>query len=606
MSLIHKIFGFLDKKAKKQLAILFLFMVVGSLFEALGVGLILPFIAIINDAKDVESFKVIKRIYDFLQPSSYREFLIWFGMGLLAVYVVKNLFLLVLSYFLNRFIYHQQAVISRNLLRSYLYSPYTFHLQRNTAELIRNITMSLGAVFGGAIIPFMTILSEIPVILSISILLFVVEPLITVIVCVIIGGLSVVFYRYVRRKIGLYGTRVQETGTNMIMWANQSVGGIKEIKIRGKETYFIDAFSRHRFENARVNVFFNVVQRIPRLYLEVVLMGGMLLVLLGIIVQGGQFRDFLPVIGLFAFAALRLMPSVSQIVTSLNAMKFATAAVDDVYQDVMYFKDNEVRAGVSSEATRQDLLDSIQMRDIKYVYPGSEMPVFTGVNMTIKRGESVAFVGPSGSGKTTLANIMLGLLPPTDGSLLVDGRNIYENELTMRAWQNRIGFVPQDTYLIDDSLKRNIAFGVPDDEIDVKKVWDVIGQAHLGQTVKDWPDGIETNMGENGIRLSGGQKQRVSIARALYHDPSVLVMDEATSSLDTETESEITRAIEEMSKRKTVIIIAHRLSTVKNCDRLVFLKNGEIAGTGRFEELLKNNTEFRTMTQSASPEAISG
>lgn len=580
-------------------------MVLGSLLEALGVGLILPFIAIVNNPQEIQSFKTLQRLYDFIQPSSYRDFLIWFSIGLLAVYFFKNFFLLILSYFQNRFIYNQQAVISRNLLSSYLYSPYTFHLQRNTAELIRNITMSLGAVFGGAIIPFMTILSELPVILSISVLLFVIEPAITALACVTIGGLSVIFYRYVRKKIGQYGTLVQETGSNMIMWANQSVGGIKEIKIGGKEPFFLDAFSRYRFDNARANVFFSVIQKIPRLYLELILMGGMLLVLIAIIVQGGQFQEFIPIIGLFGFAALRLNPSVSQIVTSLNAMKFATAAVDDVYRDVRFFRENEVKALKHSAGQREVLFDTIEMKGVTYVYSGSEAPVFENVSITIGRGQSVAFVGPSGSGKTTLANIILGLLPPTGGSLFVDGRNIYESDLTMRAWQDCIGFVPQDIYLIDDSLKHNIAFGVPDDEIYVKKVWDVIGQAHLEQTVKEWPDGIETNMGENGMRLSGGQRQRVNIARALYHDPSVLVMDEATSSLDTETESEITKAIEEMSRQKTIIIIAHRLSTVKNCDKLIFMKDGKIADSGTFDELVRNNNEFRTMTQYSHLEAAS-
>lgn len=606
MNLIQKVLGFFDGRAKKQLITLFFFMVVGSLFEALGVGLILPFISIINNPKEIDSFGAIRNVYNFLNPSSYREFLVWFGVGLIAVYAIKNLFLLVLAYFQNQFIYHQQAVISRNLLSSYLYSPYTFHLQRNTAELIRNITMSLGAVFGGAVIPFMTILAEIPVIISISVLLFVVEPWVTVAACVIIGGLSVFFYRYVRGRIGHYGALVQETGTNMIMWANQSVGGIKEIKIRGTESYFLDAFSRHRFENARVNVFFSVVQKIPRLYLELVLMGGMLLVLLAIIIRGGGFGKFLPVIGLFAFAALRIMPSVGQIVTSLNAMKFSHAAVDDVYADVRHFRENTIPPAVRTEGECRELAHGIEIRDISYSYPGAESPVFQNVSLTIPRGESVAFVGPSGSGKTTLANIILGLLPPVSGLLMVDGRDIYESHTTMRAWQDKIGFVPQDTYLIDDSLKRNVAFGVPDDRIDVAKIWDVIAQAHLDETVRKWPETIETNLGENGIRLSGGQKQRVSIARALYHNPSVLVMDEATSSLDTETESEITKAIDEMSRSKTIIIIAHRLSTVRNCDRLVFLKNGRIAGIGTFDELIADNADFKTMTQYAELEAVAG
>lgn len=599
--MIKKLFYILGKKATRQVIVLFLFMVIASVLEAFSIGLILPFIDLINHAGDVKSKYYLDNLYALIAPSNHERFLIILAVGLLCVYLFKGLFLLVLTLFQSKFIYNQQADISNNLLHSYLYSPYTFHLQRNTPELLRNLTISMGAIFGSGIIPFMVIMAEVPVILSIAILLFAVQPIVTAIAVVVVGGLTAIFYKFVRTKIGYYGGRVQDTGTRMILWASQSMAGIKEIKILGKESYFLDHFAKYRIENSKVNVYFTVVQKIPRLYLEVILMGGMLLIMTVIILQRGNLREFMPIIGLFAMASIRILPSVNQIISSMTAMKFGAAAVDDIYGDIKYFREHTIDVKKPTREKDFDISGSIEAKGLSFTYPGSEMPVFKNVTFNINRGCSIAFVGPSGSGKTTLANILLGLLPPSAGDLIINGKNIFQTERFMSSWQHNIGYVPQDTYLINDSLKRNIALGVDDTDINPERIWEVIRHANLEETVRQLPQGLDTNVGEQGIRLSGGQKQRVSIARALYHDPSVIIMDEATSSLDNETESEISRAIEKLRGNKTVIIIAHRLSTIKSCDCLFFLKDGTLIDSGTYEVLIARNADFRIMVQ--HPEA---
>jgi ATP-binding cassette subfamily C protein len=595
--IIHKIFFILDSKAIKQLMTLFVFMIVGSVLEALSIGLILPFIAYANGTLDMPANPLLQSIIDRMPMGGTNNAFLWISIGMFFVYAFKNLFLLALNYYQSRFTYNQQAMISRKLLHAYIYCPYTFHLKRNSSELLRNMTFSMGTVFGNGIMPFMVLMAEIPVLISLSILLLIVDPLITLIAVLFFGGLTGIFYRYVRGKVSYYGDRVQETSTQMILWAKQSIEGIKEIKLFGRANFFLRAFSKYRNENSDVNVFFTLVQRIPRLYLEVVLIGGMLFIMAIVTIRGSDLRSFIPIIGVFAMASIRLLPSINQIVSAMNSIKFGMAAIDDVYKDIKYFREqNHYDHGSHSDEMLQSFSE-IELVRLSYVYPGTDRPVLEDINVKIGKGKSVAFVGPSGAGKTTLANVILGLLPQTQGALLVDGKDIYCDKKRTSLWQRSIGFIPQDVYLIDDTLKNNIAFGIEERMINNERVMEVIRQSHLEELVYQLPQGLDTNIGERGVRLSGGQKQRVSIARALYHNPPVLIMDEATSSLDNETESQISRAIDEFSGDKTIIIIAHRLSTIMRCDNIFFIKEGKLIASGTFEELITGNAEFRNMAQ---------
>lgn len=596
IKMIKKIFYLFDKKARQQTIILLIFMLIGSVLEAFGISLILVFIGIVNNSPGVTSSKWLSKIYEISGSYEHKDFIMIFGGIMFCAYLLKNIILLLQSYIQNRFIYRFQAVISKNLLHAYLHGPYIFHLQRNTAELLRNLTQSMGTMFGNGVIPIISFVSELLVVISISTLLFMFEPAVTIYALLIFGGLTLLFYKQVRKKITHYGNMVNDSSTKIILWANQSLGGIKEIKLFGRESFFLDSFAKSRFDNAKYNIYFGTIQKMPRLFLEVLLVGGILLVIIVVISRNDNPASLIQILTLFAMASIRLMPSANQIVSSLNSMRFGTSAVDDIYNDIVLFRPNNGHDEVvQMKNDRLDFSQEIRLTELSFQYPETNGPVLKNINFNIKYGTSVAFVGPSGSGKTTLIDIILGLLNPTKGKLLIDGIEISQDNKNLIPWQKNIGFIPQDIYLIDDSLRRNIAFGLDDVEINDNRISEVIKQAHLEDLVKLLPEGVNTNIGERGCRLSGGQRQRVGIARALYNNPNVLIMDEATSSLDNRTESEISMAIEELQGDKTVIIIAHRLSTVKKCDKLFFIKDGRVMDSGTFDELIRTNMDFRRM-----------
>ena len=581
------------------MGLLFL-MAIGSVLEAFSISLILPLISVVNSPDKIASMHYTAWLQKILGTDDPWELLPWIGGIMLCCYVLKNIFLLFQAYVQNRFIYFQQAKISGELLHYYLHSPYAFHLQRNTAEMIRNLTISMGTIFGSGIIPFMCLAAEAMVVAAIVVLLFLVDPVITVLALVALGLMTGIFYKIVRQRVATYGKKVQNTGTDIFLWANQALGGVKVIKILGRESYFEQAFLKHRMDNARYNINFATIQRMPRLYLEIQLIVGILAVMMVIINRGGELNSSIPIVGIFAMSALRLMPSINIAVNSLNSLKFGSAAVDDIHKDFSTFREGRA-TGERSEVVRPlSFQKDIQLTGLTYWYPGNNTAVLKDINLTIQKGESVAIVGASGAGKTTLIDILIGLLTPTSGKVEIDGREISLGGQDMIAWQRNIGYVPQTIYLIDDTLRHNIALGIEDDAIDDEQVLKVIRQASLYDLAQTLPEGIDTYIGERGIRLSGGQRQRIGIARALYPNPQVLVMDEATSSLDPETESEISRAIDALSVEKTLLIISHRLSTVKKCKTFYFFKDGNIVDSGSLGELVANNVDFRRMAQLAN------
>ncbi len=572
-------------------------MIITSILEALGVSLVVLFISIINDPGQLASKVFLRRYYEFINPASMNNFLIFNGIILIIFYIFKNLFISFQTYIQFSFTYYQQAKISGKLLYSYLHNPYEFHLQRNSSELLRNITGSTDALFGNGVNPLISIISELLVVFSITILLFLSEPLITASTIFIVGGFIALFYKQIRHKISYYGNKVQDLSTKIILWTNQSLGGVKEIKILRREPFFIKVFSKYRFDYAKSLIFVSTMQKIPRLYLEVMMIGGILLIITILLAKGSDIKNIIPIAGLFVMASFRIMPSISQIVSSLNSLRFGHAAVDDVYIDLKYFEKQEIKTKNIYKKEIIPFSKEIRIKNLTYAYPGTNTPALNEINLCIENGTSVAFVGPSGAGKSTLIDIMLGLLTPQNGNVFIDGKDIFEDIDILYKWQGCIGYVPQQIYLIDDTISHNIALGVDKNEIDNKRIEEVIKRAEIADFISNLQDGINTIIGERGVRLSGGQRQRIGIARALYHDPKVLVMDEATSSLDNETESEISKAINDLKDGKTMIIIAHRLSTVKKCDRLFFMQEGRLIDSGSIEELYYRNSDFRRIAE---------
>jgi ABC-type multidrug transport system fused ATPase/permease subunit len=597
---VRQILAIMDKHGKQKACFLVFLMMVGSALEAFSIGMVLVFVTAVNEsfiANQGISNIWLNTLYKAFKFQSVSAFFISIGIGLCIVYALKNTFLFYQSYRQNSFIYREQAKLSNLLLGHYLSAQYTFHIQKNSAEILRNITVSTDTMFGNGFSPIMNILAELFVICAITIVLIFVEPFTTICAFVVISVLVALFFKVVRKRIVLTGHTVNELSADILLWTNQSLGGIKELKLLGREKYFLHVFSQLRNKYAKGMTYVTTMQKIPRLYLEVVLITGMLLILVTLIARGAETRHFIPIVSVFAMASVRLLPSVTQIVTSLNSLKFGSAAIDAISKEMANLSPAGNKIREEDRLMPLVSVNNIALKNITFAYPGSHKPSISDINLTIPFGTSVAFIGPSGSGKTTIVDIILGLLEPTKGTVELDGKNIHQDNYFLMSWQKTIGYIPQNIYLMDDTLQRNIAFGITDENIDEKRVFEVVKDAHLEDFVHSLPQKLNTRVGERGVRLSGGQRQRIGIARALYHDPKVLVLDEATSSLDNETEAEISRAIDEFGGKKTVLLIAHRLSTIRHCNKLFFIKDGLLDDTGSFDELYSRNIAFRQMTQ---------
>ncbi|MFQ5507626.1 MAG: ABC transporter ATP-binding protein, partial [Planctomycetota bacterium] len=378
----------------------------------------------------------------------------------------------------------------------------------------------------------------------------------------------------------------------MIKWVNQGLSGIKEAKVLGIESFFVDAYSENNkgYTSARRTLL--TVTEMPRLFFEAVAVGGLLIVVLVMLAQNRDLKSVLPTIAIFAAAAFRLMPAMTRIVKTTNMIKHFRPSFDVVFCDLRRFEGAATREDERGTPPPIPFHSAIELRGLGFRYSPESPPVLEDLDLCVEKNRTVAFVGPSGTGKTTLVDIILGLLPPSEGQVLVDGTDVQEN---MSAWQRTIGYIPQVIFLMDDTIRRNVAFGVPDDRIDDEDIWRALASAQLDEFARGLPEGLESMVGESGVRLSGGQRQRVGIARALYRDPDVLIFDEATSSLDQETELEINQTLSRLGGNKTILIIAHRLKTVESCDHIFFLKDGLLAASGTFGELLESSPEFRRM-----------
>jgi ATP-binding cassette subfamily C protein len=467
-------------------------------------------------------------------------------------------------------------------------------LKRNSAELLRNVTTEVEILIGRVLTKILNLAREGFMALSILIFLFVMEPLITLIVITVAGIGAGTFLMMTRKKVKAYGEQEQGHRSEMIKAVNQGIGGLKDARVLNREYEFINKFSEEARKSTKLLTYINYTNKIPAPLIETTAVAGMMLISGILVWQGRSLEVIIPILTLFAMAIVRLMPALRNLTSDYTLLVYNLVSVNPIYGDLKKLEESgrEFKEERLKSETMK-LEEEIEGVDIHYSYPGSDEKALDGLNFTIPRGAAVAFVGESGAGKTTIVDLLLGLLKPSEGQVLVDGVDIREN---VSAWQRNIGYIPQSIYLADETLRKNIAFGIPDEEIDDEKVMQAIELAQLRKMVDhQLPDGLNTILGENGTRLSGGQRQRVGIARALYHDPQVLVMDEATSALDNITEKEITKAIESLKGERTVIMIAHRLTTVQNCDRLYLMKDGKINDEGSYEELVDTNKEFRRM-----------
>jgi ABC-type multidrug transport system fused ATPase/permease subunit len=505
--------------------------------------------------------------------------------AMVFIYIVRSLFLFWSLWIQKGFSASVSGRLAQSLFSIYLRQPYMFHLQHNSSTLMRNVRNATSVVAGG-FDPFLVLLTDGLVAVAMFSLLIYVEPIGTLAVLVVFAVSTLLFQRLTRRRIDNWGYRVNYHETKILQHLQEGFGGAKDVKILGRENEFLSQHEKHLGESIRINRIYNVILTLPRSFMEIITIVGLCLLVVSMVVRDRPLSDIVPILGLFAAAAFRVMPSINRLLMATQTLNFNRSIIASVYRDFL-LDSPEVNGAQRVEPFAKQL----ELKDVSFKYPTAATPSLQNVSLVVRRGEAVGFVGPSGAGKSTLVDVILGLFAPTSGVVSVDGSDVQQN---LRNWQNQIGYVPQAIYLTDDTLRRNVAFGLNDENIDDDLVREAIHLAQLQEFVANLPDGIQTVVGERGVRLSGGQRQRIGIARALYHKPSVLVLDEATSSLDTPTEHGVMEAVQALQGSKTVIIVAHRLSTVEYCDRLYRIEDSRITEEGTFAEVVQRSDKSNT------------
>jgi len=574
------IWRMLKKPERRGLGMIFVLMLLGTVLEMFSLGLVVPIVGLLVNPDYIHRIPIVHSLFGDLTTTQY----VLGAMGLLVgVYFLKTIFLIWKTWVQRGFSNAVTMRIAQDLYENYLRQPYPFHLERNSAIMIRN-SQSSASLMGGVIDPLLLIASEFLVSGGLFVLMLVLEPVGSLSAIVVFGSFSIIFRRITSRRIAKWGEAQNYYKGSIIQHLQQGFSGVKDIKILGREDYFIAGYNSDLAGNAYVQRRYAVAQTLPRFSMELLTIICLGLLVSLMVLSNKAVGDILPVLSLFGAAAFRLLPSLSQVINSFMSININRPIVDNLYVDLAL----PIPATAPDPKSRK-LLDRIDIEGLSFSYARTTRDALNNVSISIRRGEAVGLIGSSGSGKSTLVDILLGLLEPTSGRVRIDGNDIHHN---LRAWQDQIGYVPQSIFLTDDTLRRNVAFGLPKDKIDDDAVKSAIRSAQLEEFVASLPDGMETVVGERGVRLSGGQRQRIGIARALYNNPDVLVLDEATSSLDTETEHGVMQAVQALQGDKTVIIVAHRLSTVEYCDRLYRLENAQIVDEGTFSEVTSRTKDL--------------
>lgn len=572
--MIRKLNYIFNKRDKVRIIILLFMIIIGSFLELTGVAAFMPFIEIVMSPSNIQENIWLSKIYTTLNLTSTDMFLAIMALGISAIYIVKNIYLIIMQNCILKFSYRTRKNIAVRLLKTYMEEPYTFHLNKNVAELQRSLQIDTNQ-FMLLVNNSLQMMAEITVCIVLGLYLFNTSHSITGIVLALLV-ICVGFFFYVSKKVTLrLGLQNQRYNAKLIQWVDQSLGGIKEVKILQREDFFVSSYEKNYEKliwGARIN---ELLSAMPRHIVEAVCITG----LLGAIVvkmfwgyAGNEVSDFIPQLAVCAVGAFRLLPAVGKMNAYANSIMYCKPSLDLVYNDLQQIR-NHKECGVyrHQDDTKWTFKEGIKLINITYKYPDAEQAVLTKINLEIPKGSTVAFIGTSGAGKTTLADIILGLLPPEEGKVLVDNKDIYSN---LQCWYNHLGYIPQTIYLSDDTIRNNIAFGIKEEEIIDESVWTALKKAQLVDFVDKLDNGLDTFVGERGMRLSGGQRQRIGIARALYHNPDILILDEATSALDNDTEQAVMDSIESLKREKTILIIAHRLTTIRNADIIYEIADG--------------------------------
>ena len=603
MSIIKKIYTILLPAERRKGYLLLLMVLIMAILDTAGVASIAPFIAVISNPDVVVSNVFLSGFYDFVgfsrvdnKPIDIEDFMFFLGVVVFITMLISTLFKAWTIYTLERYAQQCNFSLGHQLVSGYLRQPYSWFLNRHSSDIGKAILSEASAVISGALFPLMLIIAYGAVTLSIMILLFVVDPWLSMLVGSGLGGIYVITYLVLRRYLSDIGEDRVLANKERFKIVQEGFKGIKDIKIYGLENTLLGRFKGPSLRYAKHTATEHIIGKMPRFLMEILAFGGMLLVILYLMKSYDEFSEVMPILALYTLAAYKLMPSLQQVYSQITTLRFSISALNTLYDDLELLNQSNIEELPSEEVRPLGINQHISLSGINFQYPGQEVLAIDGISLNIPVKTTVGFVGSTGSGKTTIVDIILGLLQPNSGRIMVD--NILINSKNIRAWQKTIGYVPQQIHLSDDTIAANIAFGHDSNSIDYDAVESAAKIANLHEFIVDkLPNGYRTKVGEQGVRLSGGQRQRIGIARALYYNPEVLIFDEATSALDSVTERLVMEAVHKLGQKKTIIMIAHRLSTVRECDCIFVLENGKIEGQGTFNELVKSNTRFKNMSK---------
>ena len=588
VTMLQKISFLFDKKQKRQIAGLTVMILIGGMLETLGVSMMLPVVNVIMDPQSVMDNEIVQKLVAFLHIESDRQLIILMLSTLIALFVIKNAYLLLQTYVQNTFVTRNRNRMISRVMREFLNRPYEEYLGADIPTVFRLTDSDIPNAFQ-LILVMIQMVTEIVVSVFLCIVLVVISPAMSLFIVVIFLGMTLVITKVLKPRLNAIGRKNQEIQSRIAKWRIQSIYGLKDVKVLHREEFFVRNYYESGAIGANVARNYAVLNNLPRLLIETVFIAAMLLFIMIYILQGNDISVLIPQLTAFAVAAIRVMPGTNRINTYLSQIAYSQPCLDYLYENLTDAMKQDVNGSVtglvprraesgelSSAGQEWKLQDKIALDHISFTYPNTEKPIFTDAHMEVKKGQSVGIMGPSGAGKSTIVDILLGLLHAQKGTITCDGKNIFEN---YGAWLSQIGYIPQSIYLIDESIRDNIAFGIDADKIDDKRIWEVLEEAQLKEFVEELPEGLDTTIGDRGVRISGGQRQRLGIARALYHNPEILVFDEATSALDGETEKAVMDAVNSFHGKKTMVIIAHRLNTIAKCDVIYKVENEKITET---------------------------
>jgi ATP-binding cassette, subfamily B, bacterial PglK len=587
MEVVRQLWQLFNRRERIQALLLLFTMICRAAVVTAGVAGIMPFMSLVADPELIHRNAHLAAAYEWMGFESLHSFMIVAGLALIALIIVSNGVSALTTYGTVRFSWGMNHRLSMRLLEGYLRQPYGFFVKRNSASLHKTLLSEIGVVVTSVVKPLMDIGARMLVVGALLALIVLIDPLLAVLSAGILGGAYGAVYMMIKKRQRRLGKDRVEANRMRFKIANEVFGGIKDVKVLQKEDAFLRRFRPASWRFAKTNSSNAIISQLPNYLLDTIAFGGIVMVVLYFLSRGEGVVQILPVISLYAFAGYRLMPELKTLFSDFAKIRFNSAALDDLLADYRTLPAEED----TGAAFRMPFGQSIKIERVSFAYEDSARPALACVSLEIGKNQTVGLVGASGSGKTTLVDLLLGLYEPAEGTIYVDGVPLTSDRLS--GWRNQVGYVPQTIYLTDDSIAANIAFGCAGLEIDMDRVREAASIAHLDTFIESLPAAYKTVVGERGVRLSGGQRQRIGIARALYHDPAVLIMDEATSALDGATENAVMDAIRDLAGQKTIVLIAHRLTTVETCDVIYMMSEGEVANQGTYDDLISNSVDFR-------------